>query len=472
MILSTSVPVQAMASQEPAPTSDPIGAFGVLVDNLSVGSPETPTSMVPTPSRPPVSLPSGDAADQPLLPVAPVVEAEAALPSQLHPEVIGAPTATPHPSPSPPVDPATTEAPDEASLANDEQAADSVRTQPVFEKPVALHGASLMPAVQPGLAIERPVEKVVAKKEEAAVDEAPSDREVHVAVATRPQPVSMEMIPTVVPPPATGGDGLVPDDGATQQSTSAQVTETGGAETILPKTEAVARADTPTEPKGEANTADLRSIAAPAGTERQREEVGMEVKAVAMPPHIAKADGALPSPLLTQTLAPVTNTLPASPYPVTPQAVAPSPVIQAQPGRIGADIGVEIAKAAKGDREDLLIRLDPREMGRIDVRLSFDREGTLRAVMSADSPAALDMLRRESGDLNRALVDAGIRQDSQSLRFDARSGDQGQGAGSGQGWQHGGQDQGNRAFLDNGGDELADLEYRPLRASGQVDLMA
>jgi flagellar hook-length control protein FliK len=183
-------------------------------------------------------------------------------------------------------------------------------------------------------------------------------------------------------------------------------------------------------------------------------------------------DAGLPSPLLTQTMAPVTSRPAAVPYPAAAPVSPQAPVVAAQPGRVGADIGVEIAKAAKGGREDLLIRLDPRDMGRIHVRLSFDGDGVLRAVMSADSPAALDMLRRESGDLNRALADAGIRSDAQSLRFDARSGDQGQGGSHG--GQRGQQAQsgGSQGPAGDSAADLADVHYRPLRSSGQVDLMA
>lgn len=180
----------------------------------------------------------------------------------------------------------------------------------------------------------------------------------------------------------------------------------------------------------------------------------------------------LSSPLLTQTMAPVASKPTGSPYPPVP-ATPHMPVVQAQPGRIGADIGVEIARMAKDGREDLLIRLDPREMGRVDVRLSFDRDGILRAVMSADSPTALEMLRRESGDLNRALADAGIRADGQSLRFDARGGDQRQGGGQGHAGQH---DRDNGASsggpAGDGASDLVEPHYQPLRGSGQVDLMA
>jgi flagellar hook-length control protein FliK len=181
----------------------------------------------------------------------------------------------------------------------------------------------------------------------------------------------------------------------------------------------------------------------------------------------------LSSPLLTQTLPQVAARPTGSPYPVAAQAAVHQPIVQAKAGTMGADVGVEIAKVAKGGRDDLLIRLDPREMGRIDVRLSFDRDGVVRAVLSAESPAALDLLRRESGDLGRALTDAGIRADAQSLRFDTRAGG---GSTGGDGWQRGQQAQQEAAraggLPDDGAQDFTDPVYRPLRASGHVDLMA
>lgn len=175
----------------------------------------------------------------------------------------------------------------------------------------------------------------------------------------------------------------------------------------------------------------------------------------------------LPTALLTQTLSPVASRPIGSPYP--PASIAqPAPIVQAQPGRIGHDIGVEIAKAINGDREDLLIRLEPREMGRIDVRLSFERDGLLRAVMSAENPAALEMLRRDSSDLSRALGDAGVRSDGESLRFDSGGRDH-----QGQGRRHWQDDRSSSAQLGEGGiSEQTIPQYRALRSSGQIDLLA
>jgi flagellar hook-length control protein FliK len=191
----------------------------------------------------------------------------------------------------------------------------------------------------------------------------------------------------------------------------------------------------------------------------------------------------LPSLLTSQISAtPIGRpAMPTQPYAASPSSPVPAPaqqpVIAAQAGRIGRDMGVEIARQVASGRSEVLIRLDPADMGRIDVRLSFDGRGTLHAAMSADSPAALDLLRRDAGDLSRALADAGIRSDATSFRFDSRSSDGGQFA------QHQGQsgsdarDQRGGGSSHHGGKDEADTGsgaplYRQLRTSGRIDLMA
>ncbi|MBH0111942.1 flagellar hook-length control protein FliK [Novosphingobium sp. YJ-S2-02] len=186
----------------------------------------------------------------------------------------------------------------------------------------------------------------------------------------------------------------------------------------------------------------------------------------------------LPSAIQSQALAgngPVSRggVLPYAPASQTGQAH--SAQVSVQPGQFGTDIGVQISRALDKGSEDLLVRLDPRHMGRIDVRLSFDHDGMLRATVSADSAAAADLLRRESTDLNRALADAGVRADGQSLRFDTRAGGQG-GQGQQAQSQHGqgqqGQGQGHPAFAANQFGTSEEQAYQPLSSSGRVDLMA
>ncbi|HUD31157.1 MAG TPA: flagellar hook-length control protein FliK [Novosphingobium sp.] len=195
-------------------------------------------------------------------------------------------------------------------------------------------------------------------------------------------------------------------------------------------------------------------------------------------------EATVPAPLFAQSVDAAGAHAPAfvagSQYPVG-TAASDAPPVAVQAGRFGFDIGVTIARAltpASGREEtakaargaDLMIRLSPRHMGRVDVRLSFEDGGLLRAVVSADSPAALDMLRRESADLGRALADAGIRADAQSLRFDSGGGSSGNGPHR-QGWRSQ-----NPATPDVGSgpasDAIDDLISRPLRGSGRIDLMA
>lgn len=164
----------------------------------------------------------------------------------------------------------------------------------------------------------------------------------------------------------------------------------------------------------------------------------------------------------------------ATPSPAT-HAVKPQdmPSVTAQSGRIGHEMGVHIARRVIDGSSELTVRLNPAEMGRVEVRIAFDDAGTLRATVAAERPAALDLLRRDSADLGRALNDAGVRADGQSFRFDTRAG-----TGDGQAWQrNGSQQDGGRQQQSGGrgyaGDVPADEPvYRALRTSGRVDLMA
>jgi flagellar hook-length control protein FliK len=118
----------------------------------------------------------------------------------------------------------------------------------------------------------------------------------------------------------------------------------------------------------------------------------------------------------------------------------------------------------------LLIRLDPAELGRINIRMSVNEQGHLRAVVAADAPAVLDAIRGDVSELNRALEQAGVRTDSQSFRFDRGGG----GDQSGQ-WQqryqkqNAGIDQGQTSSFAGNDDQPA---YRSMATTGRVNMMA
>ncbi|KQO05273.1 flagellar hook-length control protein FliK [Sphingomonas sp. Leaf242] len=163
----------------------------------------------------------------------------------------------------------------------------------------------------------------------------------------------------------------------------------------------------------------------------------------------------------------------------TPTPATATVTVTPTPGQMGHDMGVAIARHVRTDGgEAMTVRLDPRDLGRIEVRMHFDDDGVLRAVVSADNPASLDLLRRDSADLNRALGDAGVRADQQSLRFDTRAGTGG-GTGSGGNGTADGQPRQHQpaspyysddADADGGAD--IDPVWRPLNPRGRIDLMA
>lgn len=212
----------------------------------------------------------------------------------------------------------------------------------------------------------------------------------------------------------------------------------------------------------------LKPDALPAGTPI----VGQQADtATAMPSAVTPLHAqAIPTAASAQPLATASIPTPAT----TTVTVTPTP------GQMGHDMGVAIARHVRTDGgEAMTVRLDPRDLGRIEVRMHFDDDGVLRAVVSADNPASLDLLRRDSADLNRALGDAGVRADQQSLRFDTRAGTGGAGTGGGNNGTADGQPRQHQpaspyysddADADGGAD--IDPVWRPLNPRGRIDLMA
>jgi flagellar hook-length control protein FliK len=73
------------------------------------------------------------------------------------------------------------------------------------------------------------------------------------------------------------------------------------------------------------------------------------------------------------------------------------------------------------------MRLDPPELGQVEVKLTVDADKKVRAVVSADRPEALADLVRSARELTRALHDAGLDLEDNGLTFTLNdpAGDQG-----------------------------------------------
>jgi flagellar hook-length control protein FliK len=94
-----------------------------------------------------------------------------------------------------------------------------------------------------------------------------------------------------------------------------------------------------------------------------------------------------------------------------PTAPAPVPV---------AGLAVSIAANAGAGRNRFEIRLDPPELGRIDVRLHFDAHGHVTSHLIVDRSETLDLLRRDAAQLDQALQQAGLKTSDNGLQFSLR----------------------------------------------------
>jgi len=122
--------------------------------------------------------------------------------------------------------------------------------------------------------------------------------------------------------------------------------------------------------------------------------------------------------------------------------------------------------------DELIVRLVPADLGRIEVRMAFDEHGALRASIAADSPVALDMLRRDSAELSRALGDAGVRSDANSLRFQSDGGGSGTGGQQRSPWLSGDPKSAAQRIPDATPEDAPALAYRSLRTTGTYNLIA
>ena len=118
-------------------------------------------------------------------------------------------------------------------------------------------------------------------------------------------------------------------------------------------------------------------------------------------------------PALAPAWAPQPATVtPALSSPATPPVTAPLPI---------QHVPVTIASMASEGTRRFDIRLDPPDLGRIDVTLAVDAEGGIRTHLSVERPETLQLLRQDAHRLDQALADAGLTADPAGPEFSLRN---------------------------------------------------
>ena len=103
----------------------------------------------------------------------------------------------------------------------------------------------------------------------------------------------------------------------------------------------------------------------------------------------------------------------------------------------GIQVAMQLSKAAQNGIDKLSIRLDPAELGRVDIKLEVGHDGRVIALVAAERPETLELLKSDARALERALQEAGLETDAGSLSFSLSQGDQQNGAMADNGADHG-----------------------------------
>jgi flagellar hook-length control protein FliK len=83
-------------------------------------------------------------------------------------------------------------------------------------------------------------------------------------------------------------------------------------------------------------------------------------------------------------------------------------------------LAVEIAASVQSGKTHFEVRLDPADLGRIDVRIDVDRNGQVTSHLTVEKPETLSMLRQDAPQLQQALNDAGLKTGNGGLQFSLR----------------------------------------------------
>ena len=83
-------------------------------------------------------------------------------------------------------------------------------------------------------------------------------------------------------------------------------------------------------------------------------------------------------------------------------------------------VALQVVRAAGQQIDHLQLTLEPADLGRVDIRLEFGPDNRLALAVVADRPETLDLLQRDVRALERALQDAGLKTDPDSLSFNLR----------------------------------------------------
>jgi flagellar hook-length control protein FliK len=280
--------------------------------------------------------------------------------------------------------------------------------------PVEAQVAALL--ATPG-AITKPL-KTIEELPIILVDEESGTKPVGAAEATGPATAaapSAAATPQTIEQPqaAEGGVKIAAEIAASNTAASGTA---GGAANATRDTSSSSKGEAKTEQSSEISaSADQTGKQAPAES-RDSSQSPLSAVAKEAAQLIEQVKSAAPGSAIAAISAPAAAEQAQAAKPVTPAeslARADSPVpLQA----VAIEIGLRAIRGAK----EFAIRLDPEELGRVDIKLEISEAGEVQARLVVDRVETLQLLQRDAKTLERAFDQAGLKTNPDGLQFSLR----------------------------------------------------
>jgi flagellar hook-length control protein FliK len=276
------------------------------------------------------------------------------------------------------------------------------------------------------------------------------------AKATPPAPAMPQLAANTklpVPDPLTAKAGNTNADAAdtTPAPAPADPLSATAKPSLAPVTVVQAKDSAPADKKDDAKVAATASVVAAAATKADAADTTQASAA-------ANAQSAT---------APVAQTAAARAIPAAYQA-ASNPINMGQ-------VAFEMAKQMHQGTSRFTIRIDPPELGRVDVKMHVDSAGNVNARLTVERSETLDMFQRDKGSLEKALTQAGLDTGKTNLEFSLKQ-NPFAGMTGGDQRQSGGYSFGARSALSSNGDDDAAIPaitlYRGTASVGGVNIFA
>ena len=145
----------------------------------------------------------------------------------------------------------------------------------------------------------------------------------------------------------------------------------------------------------------------------------------------------MPAPeIVPKTMASdLTNSLPANPGGITSTQASIAPKVfggTLNPNlakNVAQQVGLEVTRAVKAGNTEFTVRLNPVELGKVTIKMAFDKDGSASLRVLAQSPETVALLQRDMRGLERAIEAGGMKSTQADVTIELDTQHDGQSAG-------------------------------------------